>query len=108
MLSLFIRLQTIVDRIPDEVFERLPADIQRQLREGTLDKIPQDAIDKLPAGMRDSIPPGLVEAAASNPLFAIIGVLALLGFVYGIVKSAIKAAVFFGVLAALAWFLFLK
>lgn len=107
-LSMTVRLRTVVDSIPEEVLERLPEDIRQQLEDGVIDKIPQDVLDKLPEGLRDSVPPGLIEAATSNPLFAVIGVLALAGFVYGVVKSAVKAAAFFGILAALAWFLFFR
>ncbi len=108
MLSLFVRFQSVVDKIPEEVLEKLPEDVRRQLEDGIIDKIPEDILDTLPEGLRDSIPPGLIDAATANPLFAVIGVLALVGFGYGVVKSAMKAAVFFGALAALAWFLFLK
>jgi len=108
MLSLFLLFQSAVDSIPEEVLERLPDDVRQQLEDGVIDKIPQDVVDNLPEGLRDSIPSGLIEAATSNPLFAVIGVLAVLGFVYGVVKSAFKAAVSFAVIAAGAWFLFLK
>ena len=108
MLPLFVRFQSVTDKIPEEVLEKLPEDIRRQLEEGAIDKIPQDIVDKLPEGLRDSVPTGLIEAASANPLFAIIGVLALIGFGYGVVKSATKAVVFFAVLAAIAWFFFLK
>lgn len=108
MLSLFVRLQSAVDSIPEEVLERLPDDIRQQLEDGVIDKIPQDIVDRLPEGLQDRVPPGLIEAASANPLFAVIGVLAIIGFIYGVVKSAAKAAAFFGVLAALAWFLFLR
>ena len=108
MLALLVRLQSVVDNIPEEVLERLPDDVRQQLEDGVIDKIPQDIVDRLPEGLQDSIPSGLIEAATSNPLFAVIGVLAIIGFGYGVVKSAFKAAVFFGVLAAVAWFLFLR
>jgi len=108
MLPLIVRFQSTVDRIPEDVLERLPDDVRQQLEDGVIDKIPQDIADRLPEGLRDSIPSGLIEAATSNPLFAVIGVLAIIGFAYGVAKSAFKAAVFFGVLAALAWFLFLR
>lgn len=108
MLALLVRFQSIVENIPEEVLERLPDDVVQQLKDGTLDKIPQDIVDRLPEGLQDSIPSGLIEAAGSNPLFALIGVLAIIGFGYGVVKSAFKAAVFFGVLAAAAWYFFLN
>ena len=108
MLSLFVRFQSAVDSIPDEVLERLPEDIRQKLEDGIIDKIPEDIIDRLPEGLQDRVPPGLIEAASANPLFAVIGVLAIVGFGYGVIKSAMKAAIFFGVLAAVAWFLFLR
>ena len=108
MLPLLVRFQSAVDGIPDEVLERLPEDIRRQLEEGLIDKIPQDVVDRLPEGLRDSIPPAFIDAATSNPLFAVIGVLALVGFGYGVFKSALKAAFFFGAVAAIAWFVFLN
>ena len=108
MLPLFIRFQSIVDKIPEEVLEKLPEDVRQQLEDGVIDKIPQDIVDKLPEGLRDSVPTGLIEAASANPLFAVIGVLALIGFGFGVAKSAMKAVVFFAMLAAIAWFFFLK
>ena len=108
MLSLFVRFQSAVDSIPEEVLDRLPEDIRQKLEDGLIDKIPQDIIDRLPEGLQDRVPAGLIEAASSNPLFAVIGVLAIIGFGYGVIKSAMKAAIFFGVLAVIAWFLFLR
>ena len=108
MLRLSAFFQSVVDSIPDDVLERLPDDVRQQLEDGVIDKIPEDIVDKLPEGVQDSVPPGLIEAASSNPLFALIGVLSLAGFAYGVAKSAIKAAVFFAGIAALAWFFFLK
>ncbi|NND04580.1 MAG: hypothetical protein HKN91_17530 [Acidimicrobiia bacterium] len=108
MLSLFVRFQSAVDSIPEEVLERLPEDIRQKLEDGIIDKIPEDIVDRLPEGLQDRVPPGLIEAASSNPLFAVIGVLAVIGFGYGVVKSAMKAAGFFAVVAVIAWFLFLR
>jgi hypothetical protein len=108
MLALLVRFQSAVDSIPDEVLERLPEDVRRQLEDGIIDTIPQDIVDRLPEGLRDSIPPAFIDAATSNPLFAVIGVLALVGFGYGVFKSALKVAVFFGAVAAIAWFFFLN
>lgn len=108
MLPVFVRFQSVVDRIPEDVLERLPEDVRRQLEDGTIDKIPQDIVDRLPESLRDSVPSSLIDAASANPLFAVIGVLALIGFGYGVAKSAMKAVVFFAVVAAIAWFFFLK
>ncbi len=108
MLSIFVWLQTSLEDLPEEVLERLPEDIVQQLKDGVIDKIPQDVIDKLPEGLRNAIPPGFIDAASSNPLFAAIGVLALIGFGYGVMKSAVKAALFFGLIAGIAWYFFLR
>lgn len=108
MLPLFARFQSVADKIPEEVLDRLPEDVRQKLEDGVIDKIPEDVADTLPEGLRESIPPGLIEAASANPLFAVIGVLALVGFGYGVFKSAIKSAAFFGAVAALAWFFFLN
>lgn len=108
MLSLIVRFQSAVDKIPEEVLDRLPDDVRQKLEDGVIDKIPEEVVERLPENLQDKIPPGLIEAASANPVFALIGVLALAGFAYGVFKSAMKAAVFFGALAALAWFLFLR
>ena len=102
----------IIDQLDPDVVDQLDPGILQQLRDGVIDKIPEDAVDKLPTSVRERIPDGLIKFASDNPalaiIFAIIGVLAILGFLFSIFKSAIKQAVFWGVLAAVAWFLFAK
>ena len=115
-MSLAIRaiawLQSVVDDLPQDVVDELPEDVITDLRDGVIDKIPEDVVDRLPEGVRDQIPDSLVEFATGNPGFAaflaVVGVIAVIGFVWGIAKSAIKAVLFFGVVGAAAWFLFFQ
>jgi hypothetical protein len=99
---------TVLDQIPQEVLDELDPSIVQDLAEGVIDKIPQEVIDQLPEGVVDQIPDGLLEAVGADPVLAgiliAIGGLALLGFVYGMVKAAWKAAFFAGLLGAGAWF----
>jgi hypothetical protein len=98
----------LVDELPTEVLDQLDPDVVQDLTEGVIDKIPQEVVDRLPEGVADLIPDNLLEAAGADPVLAglliAIGGLALLGFVYGIVKAAWKAAFFAGILGAAAWF----
>ena len=100
--------QDLIDDIPPDVIDQIPDSVIDQLRDGVIDKIPDDIVDQLPTSVTDRIPDGLLESASANPVLAgiliVVGVLALIVFVFGIVKSAIKAAVFGGVLAAAAWY----
>lgn len=107
--------QTAADNtegIPEDVLERLPADIVQKLKDGIIDRIPEDIVDALPDQVADRIPANLIDFASSNPtlavILAIIGVLAVIGFVYGVMKSAMKVVVFSGVAAALAWYFFFQ
>ena len=104
--------QSSIEELPPDVVEELPDDVLSDLRDGLIDKIPEDVVDRLPEGVRDQVPDSLVDFASANTGFAaflaIVGVLAVAGFVWGIAKSAIKAALFFGVVAAAAWFLFFQ
>jgi len=107
-----------VEDLPPEVVEELPSDVLRDLKDGVIEKIPEDVLDSLSDSARDTlvdqfpdfVPEGFVEAVASNPglavVLAIIGVLAVAGFVWGITKAAMKAVVFFALAAVVAWFLF--
>ena len=105
-------LQSAVEEIPQDVADELPDDILQQLRDGVIDKIPEDVVERLPDSVQDRIPEGLVDLASSNGAFtailAVAGVLAVVGFVWGIAKSAMKAVLFFGLVAAVAWFLFFQ
>ena len=107
-----------VEDLPPEVVEELPPDVVQNLRDGVIDKIPEDIVDSLSDSARDTlidqfpefVPDGFVEAVASNPLLAVVlalaGVAAGAGFFWGISKAAIKAVVFFGIVAVIAWVLF--
>lgn len=105
-------LQSSVEDLPPEVIEELPDDVVADLRNGVIDKIPEDVISQLPESVQDRIPESLVDLASTNTGFAVVlailGVVAVLGFIWAIARSAIKAVVFFGVAAAIAWFLFFQ
>ena len=104
----FAWLQVRIEDLPPEVVDRLPAETLDQIQDGVLDKIPTDVVDALPDDVADRIPDGLVEAVGRNPLFAILGGLAIVALIWGIVKSVIKLAVGGAVLAAIFWFLYLR
>lgn len=112
MNRLMLFASDVLDQLPPEVVEGLPPDVVQQLEDGTLDKIPEDVVENLPSDLVDKVPDGLIEFAAANPtltaILAIIGILAAVGFFYGIVKSAIKVALFSGVLSAIAWYFFFQ
>lgn len=118
MRALVIRavtwFQSGVEDIPDDLVDDIPPDVLEKLRDGVIDRIPEDVVEDLKArfgeNVVDRLPPDLVQFATDNPtlaaIFAIIGVLAIIGFIWGVVKSALKVAIFWGAVAALAWFLF--
>ncbi len=94
--------------LPPDVADRIPDEVLDQLRDGVIDKIPDSVVDQLPDGVVDRIPDGLLESATANPALSAIligvGVLAVVIFLFGIVKSAFKAAFFAGVIGAAAWY----
>ncbi len=107
-----------VDDLPPEVVEELPSDVLENLRDGVIDKIPEDVVDSLSDSARDAlidqfpefVPESVIDAVTSNPLLAVVlaiaGVAAVAGLFWGITKAAMKAVVFFGIVAVVAWFLF--
>jgi len=101
---------SVIDEIPDEVLDRLPPETVDRLRDGVIDQIPEELYDQLPPSVQARIPDSLVDFASSNPtlaaILAIIGIISIVGFFYGVAKSAMKAAVFFAVIGALAWYFF--
>jgi len=102
--------QDVIDRIPPEVLAELEArepDIVAGLRDGSLDEIPQSVVDRLPGALSDRVPSDLIAGTSGTflAILLIVGVIAAAGFFYGMVKAAIKAALFFGVVAAIAFFL---
>lgn len=99
----------LTDQIPAEVLAELEArepDIVRGLRDGSITEIPNSVVDALPTQISDQIPADLTAGASGTfiAILIIVGVIALAGFFYGMVKSAIKAALFFGLVAAVAFF----
>ena len=112
-ISQYVPLAQIeLEDLPPEVVEQLPPSVVDQIKDGLLDKLPDDIVSQLPASVQDKIPEGLLEAASSNSTFQkvllAIGVLAVLGFVYGIVKSAVKWMFVSGILAVGAWYFFFQ
>lgn len=112
ILHLAVLAQISIEDLPPDVVNKLPADVVDQIKNGLLDKIPDDVVSQLPASIQDKIPAGLMEAASSNPAFQkvllAIGVLALIGFVVGLLRSAIKWMIISAILAVGAWYLFFK
>ena len=98
----------VVDELPPDVVEELDPTVLDQL-EG-LDQIPDSLKDQIPDSVLDRISPDLLDFASRNPtltaILLIVGVIAVAGFFWGVAKSAFKAAFFFGIVAAGAWFLF--
>ncbi|MCB0993991.1 MAG: hypothetical protein KDB21_02790 [Acidimicrobiales bacterium] len=101
---------TVLEDLPADVVEQLPSDIVSQLREGAIDAIPEDVVESLPASVQARIPDSVIAAAGDDPalavILAVVGALAVLGFLWGVFKSAFKAALFFAVVGAGAWIWF--
>ena len=93
--------------LDDEILERLPTDIRDTIKNGTLKVLPKDIVDSLPDQVSDSIPKSLIEAANANPVLTLVlvicGVIGIIGFLFGVFKSGLKTALFFGVVAAISW-----
>ncbi len=104
--------QVEIEDLPPEVVEELPTDVVDQIKDGLLDKLPEDVVSELPQSIQDRIPEGLLEAASSNPAFTrvllIIGILAVIGFVFGVVKSAVKWMLYSAILGVAAWYFFFQ
>lgn len=102
--------QDDLEDLDPSILDRLPPDVRDQIEDGVIDKLPEDVVDALPDSVSGRIPSGLVDAAGSNPtltaVLVVAGILGVLGFFYGVAKSAFKAAAFFGIVAAVAWFWF--
>lgn len=96
-----------IEQIPDEVRERFPGVVQ-DLREGAIDNIPDSVLSQLPDSVVARIPESLIASDVNTTfviVLAAIAGIALLGFFYGMAKAAVKAAVFFLVVGAVAGFL---
>lgn len=104
--------QIDLEDVPPEVLDELPPSVLRKLQDGLLDQIPQDVVESLPSAVQDKIPEGLLEAASSNPTMTMvllgIGVIAVAGFVFGVVKSAVKWMIYSAILGVGAWYLFFQ
>ena len=104
--------QIEIGDLPPEVVDELPADIVDQIKDGLLDKIPDDVVSELPASIQDKIPDGLLEAASSSSTFTkvllVIGVLAVIGFIFGVIKSAVKWMMFSAIIGVAAWYFFFQ
>jgi hypothetical protein len=104
-------LEDLEDLDPS-ILDRLPPDVRDKIDQGLLDKLPEDVVDGLPDGVQGRIPSGLIDAAGGNPTLAAVlvvaGILGVLGFFYGVAKSAFKAVGFFGLVAAIAWYWFVN
>ena len=101
-------LQVKIEDLPPEVVDRLPQQTLDQIQEGVLDKLPTDVVDALPDDLADKIPDSLLAAVERNPMFAVLGGLAVIGLIWGIVKSVLKFAVGMAILAAIFWYLYLR
>jgi hypothetical protein len=101
---------TDVDDLPQEVIDALPEDIRQEIIDGVREQIPEEVMADLRPDIADQIPDSLVGAASSNPgltaVIVIIGVLAVMGAIWGAIKGFLKVAVILGVLSAIAWFYF--
>ena len=104
--------QVDIEELPPEVVDSLPDDVVQKLKDGVLDAIPDDIVDSLPGSIQDKIPEGLLEAASSNPTFTkvllAIGVLAVIGFVFGVIKSAVKWMIYSAIVGVAAWYFFFQ
>lgn len=100
----------VLDQIPPEVLAELESrepDVVRGLRDGSITEIPGSVVDALPSQLADRVPADLIAGTSGTflAILIVVGLIALAGFFYGMVKSAIKAALFFAVVAAVAGFL---
>ena len=93
--------------LDSDILDILPLEIRDKISAGEIDKLPDNVIDAIPNSISSQIPPSLIEAANANPMLTLIlviaGTLGVIGFVYGVMKSGMKSAFFFGVIAVAAW-----
>ena len=111
-LTQIARSQTSTDplaQLPSEVRENLPTDVVEGLRDGSLDAIPSDVVDDIKARVStdvfNRVPTELLEDPTNRALIAVLGLVAVFsfaGFVWGVMKSAMKAAIFFAIVAVIA------
>jgi hypothetical protein len=93
-----------VENLPQEIRERFP-EVVEDLRNGVIDDVPERVLDQLPPSVVDRIPEGLLASDIDTTFVIILVALAavsFLGFGWGMVKAATKAALFFLVIGAVA------
>jgi len=98
---------TDLEALPEELKEQFP-EIVDDLREGVINEVPERVLEQLPPTVIDRIPESLLASNVNMTfviILGIIGVIAAAGFFYGMAKAAMKAAMFFLVVSAVAWFL---
>ena len=104
--------QVEIDDLPPEVVDELPSDVVDQIKDGLLEKLPDDVVSELPQSVQDKLPEGLLEAASSNPTFTkvllAIGVLAVIGFIFGVIRSAVKWMLYSAIVGVAAWYFFFQ
>lgn len=105
------------DSVVAELRERGNQEVQdwldgkrEDLPESAVELLPDNVVEMLPERLLESLDIDLVTTASDNPALTVIlivaGILGVLGFFYGVAKSAFKAAAFFGLVAVIAWFWF--
>lgn len=99
----------VLDQLPQEVRDQLPVDVLEGLQDGSLEEIPSDVVDDIKGRVStevfDRVPTDLLEDPTNRALIGVLGVVAALslaGFLWGVMKSAMKAAFFFAIVAAVA------
>lgn len=103
----YVKLQgdTIdIEALPDELKERFPQVVE-DLRNGVIEDVPDAVLDQLPTSVVDRIPDALLASDVNMTFIIVLAAIAavcIMGFLYGVTKAAIKAAVFFLILGAIA------
>ena len=93
-----------IEDLPPELRERFP-DVVEDLRTGAIEEIPDRVLDQLPESVVDRIPESLLASDLNTTFVFIlvaIAAFALLGFTYGVMRAATKAALFFLLLGGIA------
>lgn len=96
--------QIDIEALPQELRDRFPDEVEK-LRTGATDKISEEVINALPTDVVDRIPESLLASGVSTTfvvILAVIAAIALAGFVWGVIRAAMKAALFFLLLAIIA------
>ena len=103
---------TDADALPQEVIDALPENIRQDSFYGARDQIPMEAVEDLRPDLAGQITDSAADAASSNPgltaVVVVIGLLAVVGAVWGAVKGFLKVAIGLGLIAAVVWWYFLS